>query len=880
MGWQVPSWQRWLKPKRLAILEACLIGLLAGIAAVLLKQGIGWLGGWRIYISNDLPTWLALPVIGMAGGFLSGFLVENFATEASGSGIPQVKAALSYVPIALNLRVAIVKVSSTILSLGSGLALGRQGPTVQIGAAIAGQVSQWIPNSPEYQRQLIAAGAAAGLAAGFNAPIAGVLFVIEELLHDVSSLTLGTAILASFIGATVSRLLTGQSLAQTIPQVQFTPQEIPFLLILGLAAGWLAALFNHGVLAAIQWNRQTFKIKLSWRIAIAGGLSGLAIAMLPIDFRDSTGLQLFLAMGQSDWQVTASAFAVRFILALIACSSEAPGGLFIPSLILGAALGSLVGNLEQSLLGTGTLSTYALSGMGAFFGAVAKVPITAFVIVFEITMDFNIILPLMITSVVAYLCAEKFAPGSLYTHLLELKGIYLKTDTGSEDIWNGMDAADVMQRDVEVLSDQMTIAEAMQTFGRSHHRGFPVISNQQHLVGIITQMDLVKVSERQLSNELAIAEIMTPKPISVSPEEGLSQVLYLLSYYKLSRLPVIDRHKLVGIITRSDILRAQAKRLRGVSSQTSKPSYLVYQQRGTATGRGKLLLPLHNLQTATYLIDIALAIASEHNYELECLHIIAIASHLPPSETSVDLSHSLALFKQAATAAKLKQVPLHTQVRVAHDTGQAILEVIGDRKTNLLIIGWAGNSSSPERIFGNTVDTVVRQADCDVMLVKFSDRLQNANPFNQEFRKPQVSFNRWLIPIAGGPNAEGAMQLLPSLLSLADNPEACLCQIFAPDTEENTPKKSGKPAKNLEKYADYLFKTKKFSAGVISVCSKSIADAIVDLANQERSDVILLGASRESMLQHIVQGNIPDAIARNSDKTIIIFKRATSQISN
>ena len=181
---EIPSLTKWLKPKRLAILEAGLIGLLAGLAAVLLKQGIGWLGGWRVHLANEIPAWIALPVIGLVGGFLSGFLIEKFAPEAAGSGIPQVKAALGYVPIALNLRVAVVKIVSTILSLGSGLALGRQGPTVQIGAAIAGQVSLWIPNSPEYQRQLIAAGAAAGLAAGFNAPIAGVLFVIEELLHD------------------------------------------------------------------------------------------------------------------------------------------------------------------------------------------------------------------------------------------------------------------------------------------------------------------------------------------------------------------------------------------------------------------------------------------------------------------------------------------------------------------------------------------------------------------------------------------------------------------------------------------------------------------------------------------------------------------------
>lgn len=865
MALGITALQKWLNPKRLAIVEACLIGLVAGLAAVVLKLGIGWLGGWRVHIAQEIPAWIALPLIGLTGGFLSGFLIEKFATEASGSGIPQVKAALGYVPIALNFRVALVKLASTILALGSGLALGRQGPTVQIGAAIAGQVSQWIPNSPEYQRQLIAAGAAAGLAAGFNAPIAGVLFVIEELLHDVSSLTLGTAILASFIGGVVSRILTGQGLSQVIPQVQFSAQEIPFLLLLGLLVGWFAALFNNSVISMTKWNRQTFRMGLSWRIAIAGCLSGIAIALLPIDFRDSSGLQLFLAMGQSDWQITAGAFMVRFILTLIACSAETPGGLFVPSLILGAALGSLVGNLEHSSLGIGTLATYALSGMGAFFGAVAKVPITAFVIVFEITMDFNIILPLMITSVVAYLCSEKYAPNSLYTRLLELKGIYLQTEVVTEGLWNGMRAADVMQRQVETLPEQMSIDEAMQFFGRSRHRGFPVVADDE-LVGIITQMDLVKVQERKLSRDMEISKIMTQKPITVSPDESLSQVLYLLSYYKLSRLPVIDRHKLVGIITRSDILRAQAKRLRGVSPRTTKPSYLVYQRRGTATGKGRLLLPLSNPQTATYLIEIGLAIAESRNYELECLHIITIAPHLSLSETPVDLNPSFDLFQTATIAAELKQVSLHTQVRVAHDISQTILEVAGDRDNDLLLIGWHGKSVSPERIIGDIVDTVVQQANCDVMLVKFSDRLQKFNPFKQEFKKPNISFDRWLIPISVGVNTEYALQLLPALIHLSPYPEIYLCQVFSPTDKDYT-------SSQMEKYADLLYKSLRFSVGKISICTKAIADAIVDLANQQRSDVIMLGASHENFFQQIIYGNIPEAIARNSDRTIIIFRK-------
>lgn len=197
-----------LSRKRVAIAEACLIGLVSGLAAVLLKQGVEGMAQWRT--STPLPTWLALPLIGLVGGWLSGWLVERLAPEAAGSGIPQVKAALGFAKMPLNLRVAAVKVMSTLLALGSGLSLGRQGPTVQIGAGLAAQLSRWVPTSPDYRRQLISAGAAAGLAAGFNAPIAGVLFVVEELLQDFSDLTLGSAILASFIGAVVSRLLGGR----------------------------------------------------------------------------------------------------------------------------------------------------------------------------------------------------------------------------------------------------------------------------------------------------------------------------------------------------------------------------------------------------------------------------------------------------------------------------------------------------------------------------------------------------------------------------------------------------------------------------------------------------------------------------------------------
>jgi CIC family chloride channel protein len=385
------------------------------------------------------------------------------------------------------------------------------------------------------------------------------------------------------------------------------------------------------------------------------------------------------------------------------------------------------------------------------------------------------------------------------------------------------------------------------------------------LVGIITQMDLVKAQESKISVDTPISLIMTRKPITVSPEDRLTQVLYLLSYYKLSRLPVIDRDKLVGIITRSDILRAQAKRLRGVSSQTSKSSYLVYQKRGTATGKGRLLLPLGNSQTAMYLIEIALAIAEKQNYELECLHVISISPHLSPSTTVVELNTSLALFQQVNNIANTRNVPIHTQVRVAHEVGQAILEVASDRQIDLLLIGWHG-------IFGNTVDSLIKQVNCDVMLVKLSDRIQKVNPFNQEFKKPNISFNRWLIPITEGTsNTKNILLLLPSLMSLSAYPQVCLCQIFSPNNDKY---KEIQKENQLEEHAETLYKSLHFSVGTISICSKSIVDAILDLANQERSDVIMLGASDESVLHQIMYGNVPEAIARNSNRTIIIFRKA------
>lgn len=896
--------RQWLLPrKRLAIAEACLIGLISALAAVLLKQGIGWLGALRVQASLWLPAWLILPVVGFVLGLLCGWLLERFGPESTGSGIPQIKAALAQYPIVLNFRVAFVKAIATILALASGLTMGRQGPTVHIGAAVAAQFSRWVPTSPDHRRQMIAAGAGAGLAAGFNTPIAGVLFVVEELLHDLSGLTLGTAILASFIGAVVSRLLGGRSLdlnleLTTLSNTFFAP-EIPFYLILGISCGFLGGAFNKGVLASLAFYKR-INLSLPLRIALAGFISGCFIAFLPVSFRNNSGLRDLLLTNQANWEFASITFAAHFILTLVAYGSGAPGGLFNPALILGSAVGYLVGVLESHFLGISDTTAYTLTGMGAFFSAVSKGPITAIVIVFEMTTDFNLVLPLMIACVVSYLVAEQVSKGSLYQHLLASNGYTLPAENVTRGLFIQLKATDVMQRRVETLPLQMTLDEALDAFSRSHHRGFPVV-DENKLVGIITQTDLAKASQHQLPGNTSIEQIMTPRPVTISSQASLAEVLYLLNRYQLSRLPVTDGKKLVGIITRSDLIRAEADQLSGKTGNVGpqpEHSYVVYQTRSPAIGQGRLLVPLANPKTATSLLQLAAAIARDRHYELECLQVILIPRHQSPFETVVNTTKSRRLLRQAEAIGKKYNIPIHTQIRVAHDVAQTMLEIIKERHIDLLLMGWNGSASTQGRIFGSVVDSVVRQAACEVVLVKFAQKTQhqtlqgNLHDAGEDSASDAIleetnsstsnlqnyTWNQWLVPMGGGPNAQEAIQLLPSLVALGNSPTIRLCQVFEPSQAVlETPV--------LEQGVRHLRQLlHKHNAGVgnsavisTHIRGTSVAEAVIRLARSDQCDAVILGASREGLLQQVIQGNIPEAIARGCSCTVILVRSALTE---
>ena len=877
------QFRQWLRPRRrLAIAEACVIGLVAALSAVMLQAGSGWLGAWRIQNSHALPAWMFLPLVGLGFGFIAGLLVERLAPEASGSGIPHVKAVLANVPIPLSARVAVVKLISAIIALGSGLTLGRQGPTVHIGAAVAAQFSRWVPTSPDHRRQMIAAGAGAGLAAAFNAPITGVLFVVEELLQDLSGLTLGTAIIASFIGAVVSRLLGGSSLELNVVAVvhstSFSLTELPFFVLLGILAGGLGSLFNRGIIASLKFYRR-LRISLPLRISLAGLVSGVVIALLPPEFRDNTSLREYLVADEVNWHLAAIALVSQFALTLVAFGSGAPGGLFAPSLILGSSLGSLVGFGVNQWLGLGSPTTYALAGMGAFFSVVSKVPITAIVIVFEMTTDFNLVLPLMIGSVTAYLVADIIFPGSLYNRILELNGINLEVKSPLKGLLTELTAQDVMQPRVETLGAQLSLTESVQAFSRSHHRGFPVVDDGK-LVGIITQTDLARASDRHLPGDTLLSAIMTPKPVTVKPIATLANVLYLLDRYQLSRLPVVEGRKLIGIITRADIIRAEADKLSGETGQIGpqpEPSYVVYQTRSPSIGRGRLLVPLANPQTAGFLLQLAVAIARDRHYELECMQVILVSRHSSPAETQVNTANSRQLLYQAEALGRKWEIPVHTQIRVAHDVTQAILETIKERHIDIILMGWKGNTITPGRIFGSVVDTLIRQASCTVILVKLGEQTREIRDQQRKATKvfpPTPQFNRWLIPMAGGPNAKAAIHLLPALVTLADSDQldVRLCQVFEPSISEPD-------ITVLEQAISYLVRYRKFAQMVTAtpIKANSVADGVIDLVKTEQFDVVMLGASREGLLQQAISGNIPAAIANRVNSTVILVRGAINK---
>lgn len=868
----IRRWRKWWKSKhfardsistRYALVEACLIGIFSALAALLLKEGINFLGTYRLQIANRWGAIYVLPLFGLVLGAIAGLFVEYVSPSAAGGGVPQVKAALNRLKIPLSLRVAIVKIIGTILVLGAGIPLGRRAPTIHIGAALAGELTRFVPTSPEHRRQMIAAGAAAGLAAGFNTPIAGVMFVVEELMRDVSNLTLEIAIVASFTGAVVSLLLESSILEVTkqivdVESFNFIPNDIPFYILLGIIAGVLGAFFNRSVLLSVKWNEK-LNLPLAVRIGLAGLISGLVMAFLPSFFRDNAGLREFLIRGELSTQETALVLVAHYVLTIIAAGCRAPGGVFAPALVMGSALGYLFGDAYNFIFGTEATGTFALVGMGALFTGIVRVPITAIMIIFEFSTNFNIVLPLMITCAIAYISAETVERGSLYKYLLSNMGIELEEEELRSDTFLGhLKASDVMQSQVETTTSDVWVSDLLQLMTTSHHRGFPVME-QGRLVGIVTQSDLVKVSTGK--TQVKVGEIMTKNPIVISAQANLTDVLYLLNRYQLSRLPVIENNRLVGIITRTDIIRVEVNELKAESPVLSSSYYLIYQTSSPATGKGCILVPISEDDDFRGLFKIAVGLARYYQYELEFVRVIKIPQHQAPYRTKVDSSsarHTMHILERMGRKAN---IPVHTKIIVSHQRTAVLLETIKNRHINLVIMGWKQKSHSQEFIFSHVIDSLINKAPCELILVKLGKNKQHYPYQNQ-------AQGSCIIPISGGPNIQEGLKLLPAFFKIyqsAKLPPVWLTKVYRQDEQELN-------LTDLHSAAHKLNDLVTTDVHLLPLCSDSVVSAIVQTAEIYNSELVIVGASREGLLKQAWYGNIPEQIANKLDSTVIIIR--------
>ncbi|MEO8502408.1 MAG: H(+)/Cl(-) exchange transporter ClcA [Acidobacteriota bacterium] len=406
--------------------RALLVGLIAGLVAVLFRRTLDVADVWRnafFTAAHAMRTWglpLAIVTCALIAG-LAVWLVRRFAPEASGSGIPQVKAVLHRLRSMDWRRVLVVKFIGGTLGIGTGLALGREGPTVQMGAAVGQMISRWLRVTPRERLTLIAAGAGAGLAAAFNAPLAGVIFVLEELRRDFSPGILTAGFVASVTADLVTRFLIDQT---PVFHVASSPvpalSSLPLFVVLGLAAGLVGVCFNRGLLGTLN----VFSRLREWPF-VAGSLVGAAVGITGWYLPDVLGgggaiVQQTLA-GKVALTALPALLLIRFALTMGSYSSGAAGGIFAPLLVIGAQLGLMIGLVGQQWFPAIQAQpvAFAVVGMGALFAAIVRAPLTGIVLILEMTENYSLMLPLLVACFVAYLFADVLRDQPIYEALLE-----------------------------------------------------------------------------------------------------------------------------------------------------------------------------------------------------------------------------------------------------------------------------------------------------------------------------------------------------------------------------------------------------------------------------------------------------------------------------
>ncbi len=550
------------------VIVAVVIGVVGGLGAVGIQfsikffQKIFW-GSWQ----PDLVYLKTLPVlvkIGVptGGGLLVGLIVYYVAREAKGHGVPEVMEAIALKNGIIRPRVVIAKLFASAICIGSGGSVGREGPVIQIGSSIGSTVGQFLGVTAQRVKIFVACGAAAGIAAAFNAPIAGALFSVEIILGDFGVAQFSPIVISSVMATVVSRHFLGDFPAFEVPHYHLVSafELIPYA-VLGLLAGLVSLLFIK-VLYFLEDYFEELRINDILKTVIGGFLIGVMGLAVPYIYGVGYNTMNMALHGQLSWFLMFGLIFVKILATSLSLGSGGSGGVFAPSLFIGTMTGGFFGYLVHAVAPgyTATSGAYSLVGMGAVVAGATHAPITAILIIFELTNEYKIILPLMISTIIATLLTTKLQKESIYTLKLIRRGIDLFKGREA-NLLRSLKVAGFVDHQPVIIPPQLKFMALLDLVADRPNTQFYVVDAKQKFLGSVSLQEVRKaLADRDDVADLLIAmDLVNPDIPRVKPEDDLDMVMKLFGMYDYDELPVVDSQNpelVIGSIKHKEVIEA------------------------------------------------------------------------------------------------------------------------------------------------------------------------------------------------------------------------------------------------------------------------------------------------------------------------------------
>ncbi|MBW2432578.1 MAG: chloride channel protein [Deltaproteobacteria bacterium] len=546
------------------------VGLFGGFGAVGFRYLIDFFqtlayGGKQdlLELVVNLP-WYYRVLVPAVGGLIVGPLVYFFAREAKGHGVPEVMEAVALKGGVIRKRVVVVKTLASAISISTGGSVGREGPIVQIGSAIGSTLGQILKVSADRMRTLVGCGAAAGIAATFNAPIAGSMFALEVVLGDFGLATFSPIVISSVVATAVSRAYLGDTPAFIVPVYQLVSAwELPMYLVMGIFCAAVGVLFTKTL-----YRIEDLFDDIQFPDYLKGIFGGLILGTAALFFPQILGVgygAIDMALAQQmAWWLLLVLVPIKILATSITIGSGGSGGIFAPSLFLGAMAGGFFGVVVNQFFPEITASpgAYSIVGMGAVVSATTHGPLAAILILFEMTGTYKIILPLMLACIIATIASRQFLRESIYTLKLIRRGVDIKE--GKEvNVLKSMFVRDVMNPHVETIDEALPLGQMAELISKSKFNSFPVINAQKKLIGIVSFNDYNEaIFDEHLKDLVVAKDLASTDLVTVSLDDNLYTALEKISLKDFAVLPVVsaqDSSRLQGVISRRDIIGAYNK---------------------------------------------------------------------------------------------------------------------------------------------------------------------------------------------------------------------------------------------------------------------------------------------------------------------------------